>query len=295
VRAWFAPILLILALITGWGQSWKPHSQFTRFAIPMFFVAVAPAAMLIGRLLRARDPRLALVRSFLVVLLVLGAYNVTRIYENEGRARYVVPDETIETMSDWVRREVPEGGRLLFAGRCVHAFGRGNVAYLPILTGREMMADDYYGFPAGTIEYEYPPRPFRTSLDRMQLFFDAYNVTHVVTYHENWKRFFREHPALFREEWSVPSHHLTITFYTVLRTPRPLFEGRGRATARFNRIDVKLDHPADEVVLPYNWIEGLEGVDGVDLYPRQVDPEITLIGCRPRGRQSFSVVYRNWF
>jgi len=295
IRWWFIPILLVLAVITGWGQDWLPKSQLSRFSIPLFFVAVAPAALLISRLLRVTDIRFSMARALLVVLLVLGAYNVSRIYENKGRARYVVMDDQIETMTRWIKEHTPEGGRVMFAGSCLHAFGRGNVAYLPVLTGREMMADDYYGFPPGTIEYNYPPRRFRKSFDLMKVFFDSYNVTQVITYHDNWKDYFKSHPDFFREELSIPSHDLTITVFSVLRTPRPLLKGAGTARGRFNHIEVELDEPSDEVVLTYNWIEGLKASDGVELFRYDTDEEIGLIGVRPGGARRFTIIYRNLF
>lgn len=295
IRWWFVPILLVLALITAWGQTCLPKSQLSRISIPLFFVAVAPAAMLTGRMLRTSDMRLSMVRAMLVTLLAMGAYNVSRIYENKGRARYVVPGEQIETVTGWVRELTPEGGRVLFAGRCLHAFGRGNVAYLPVLTGREMMADDYYGFPPGTIEYNYPPRRFRKSFDLMKVFFDSYNVTHIMTYHDRWRDYFNSHPDYFREEESVASHHLTITMFSVLRDSRPILKGSGKVSAKFNCIDVELDEPCAEVILTYNWIEGMKSPDGVEIFRHDADEEISLVGVRPGGKRRFRITYRNLF
>lgn len=293
IRSWFAPIIIVLALVTGLGEEWKHNSQLARMSIPMFFVAVIPASMLIGKLLRMNDMRLALVRAFLISLLAVGAYNVARLYSNEGNAKYVVMDEHVGELIDWVKNNVPVGGRVLFAGKCVHAYGSGNVAYLPAITGHEMMADDYYGFPVGTIEYEYPPRRYRKSWDLMQLFFDVYNVTDIVTYHDKWKRYFASHPEYFKLEKTYRSYNLTVNCYSLNRIPNMLLKGEGTATARFNCINVKLDKAGDEVVLKYNWMEHLKGTEGVELFPYKADDGITLIGVRTHGVKDFSVVYRN--
>ena len=295
VRNWFVPILLVLALITGWGQIWKHNSQFARMSIPMFFVAIAPASLLASRLLRAVDMRLALPRALLIALLAVGGYNVSRIYGNQSKAPYVTADDGIRLLTDYIREQVPEGARVAFAGRCVHAYGRGNVAYLPMLTGREMMADDYYGFPVGTIEYEYPPHRFRKDWDLLQHFFTCYNITHMVTYHDKWRDYFASHPDYFEEQLRFPSHHLTVTVHALKRDATPLVKGKGRVKARFNHIAVDLDDPQDEIVVPYNWMEHLTSPEGVELFPYEADPEITLIGARPNGKTSFEIVYRNIF
>lgn len=293
IRMWFGPIIIVLALITGLGEEWKHNSQLARISIPLLFVAIAPASMIIGRLLRVTDFRFLLVRTLLVSLLSMGAYNVSKIYENQGYARFTVLDNNVKQLVGWIKKSVPNGGRVLFAGKCVHAYGRGNVAYLPVLTGREMMADDYYGFPVGTIEYEYPPRRFRKSWKLMQLFFDAYNVTDIVTYHDKWKKYFKSHPEYFKHEKSYKSYNLTIDCYSIDRVSSMLWIGDGDAIARFNHIDVKLEEIADEVVLKYNWMNHLKATAGVEIFPYEVDRDITLIGVRPHGVKEFGIIYRN--
>ncbi len=295
IRNWFAPVIIVLALITGWGESWKHNSQLARMSIPMFFVAIVPASMLVGKLLRMNDARLALIRAILASLLILGAYNVSNIYSNDGRAPYVVLDKHVTILSDWIKKNVPVGGRVLFAGKCLHAFGGGNTAYLPILTGREMMADDYYGFPVGTIEYEYPPRRYRKSLKMMKLFFDTYNVTDVVTYHNKWQEFFAKYPDYFKKEMTYKEHNYTVACYSINRSPSMFLKGDGEVTAKFNKIDVSLTNAENEVVIKYNWLDHLKASDGVEIFPYKIDKDITLIGIHPNGKKKFSIIYRNMF
>jgi hypothetical protein len=273
-------------------EQWKPHSQLSRVAIPLLFAAVAPAAIRIGRLLRSSDPRVAPAQAVLLSVLAVGALNSALAYANRGTAPYVTMNEPTRELVRWLRADTPEGSRVMFAGKCVHGYGQGNVAYLPVLTGREMMADDYYGFPVGTIEYEYPPRPFRNSFDRMRLFFDAYNITRVVTYHAKWRDYFRARPEYFAETFSAASRHLTYAGFRLNRESRALYRGDGRVRATFNLLDVTLDPPPpDEAVLCYNWVKGLRSDDGVELFPCEIAEQITLIGVRPRGKREFSIRY----
>ncbi len=292
LRRWFVPVFVVLLLVTGWSREWKPRSQLDRMAIPLAFAAVAPAAVFAGRLLRARDPRLAPVRAGLFVLLALGGYGTSLIYRNRGLARYTTLPPPVEELVGWLREHVPEGGRVCFAGPCLHAYGRGNVAYLPVLVGREMMADDYYGFPLGTIEYNYPPPAFRYPAAALMRFARAYNVTHLLTYKENWKTFLRAHPECFREELSIFSINLEIAVFTVLRDPAVFLEGGGTARADFNRIELTFDDPSREAAIAYNWVEGLRADRGVELFPYRFEEGITLIGARPHGAPSCTVTFR---
>lgn len=294
VRRWYLPILIVLALVTGWSIQIKPQSQLSRMSIALFYAALVPAALLAGRLLRSRDLRLAPVQAFLCVVLALGARDVARIYINHGRAPYSILEHPVPALVDVIRTQVPEGGRLLFAGRCVHAYGRGKVAYLPVLAGREMMASDYYGFPPGMAEYEYPPRPHRESLEGMLRFFELYDVTHVVTYHQRpWIEFFRGHPDQFAETCVVPSGKYQLVMFEVRGAADRLRARPWRVTADFNRLQVAFEgEPPDEVVLPYNWTPGLRAGSPARVAPHAVSGDIELIALRPMGKRAVTIRYR---
>ena len=288
LRRWFLPILIVLALVTGWARELKPHSQLSRMSIPLAFVAVGPAAIFIGRLLRANDLRLAAVRAGLTALLMLSGYNVAKICANRGLARYVVLDDERMALPNWIREHTPENGRVLFAGKCVHGYGGGNVAYLPVLTGREMMAVDYYGFPPEQVLYEYPPREFRKTPEQVWTFFEAYNVSHIVTYHGKWKKYFDDQPDRYTERVELGP----VSIYERRAPVGMIHGGGGRVTAGFDRLDVELDDPSTEVMLAYNWLDGLEVDPPVEIRPREFVNGIALIGVQPNGRQSFAIRFR---
>lgn len=283
VRRWFIPIILYLAIIAGWGGMVKPRMQLMRMAIPMMFVAVAPAAIACSRLLATRRPVLAPVRALIVALLLLGGWNTARIYGNQWHAPYVTPSEELGQMNAWIRAHTPAGARVLFAGKAVHVFGRGHIAPLPIFTGREMMAFDYYHFPNG--DYQYPPRPYRESPERMMQFFEFYNVTHLVTYHERWKEVFRSRPELFEESAQFGDK----TVFAVKRIPALFLKGAGTVAADFNRIRVTLSDSGGEAVIKYNWVDGLRAEPPAELFPFKADADTTLIGIRPNGSSAVTV------
>lgn len=287
LRCWFIPIFVVLAIVTGWAEKVRPQSQLSRMSIPLAFVAVAPASILIGRLLRVTDMRFAVVRAALVSLLVLSGYNISKICANRGPAKYVIMNQETKDLVAWIRNNTPDNSRVLFAGKCVHGYGGGNVAYLAVLTGREMMAVDYYGFPPEQVLYEYPPREFRKPVDRTQEFYDAYAVSHLVTYHDNWKSHMRSLPDLFEERATFGR----ATIFERRNPTRKILRGNGIVSATFNRIDVSLDEPEELIVLAYNWLDGLKSEAPVEIEPFAYADGITLIGVRPKGQNQFSISY----
>ncbi len=289
IRRWFGPTLVVLAFLTGWGPSLLPRLQLGRTAIPLFLATVPPAALLLGRIWRAMDSRLAIARAALLALLVLGAWNVAKIYAGHGLTPYSVFHDTPGGLADAIRAHTPPDTRVLFAGRTVHAYGRGHVAYLPILTGREMMACDYYHFPIDMVEYEYPPRPWRESLEGFRAFCEIYNIGLAVTYHDSWKDYFRSNSDFFEEAFAWND----IAGYRLRRDPSPIYGARGLVRADFNRIEVELETAAEDIVLPYNWCEGLETSGDVEIFPVSRGEGIVLIGVRPREKRKITIRWRS--
>jgi hypothetical protein len=261
-------------------------------AIPLFFAAVIPASLWSARLLQSGGTTAAPLRAALLALLALGGWNVSRLYASQGHAPYAVEPAFVRELAGWVKQHTPPGARFLFAGKCVHYYGRGHIAYLPRYAEREMMACDYYAFPPGTVEYNYPPAFFRKPEDRLFPFMELYNVTHIVTYHDNWKEAFRRHPDQFEEAHAFSDGRAVA--FRVLREPEQFLRGSGSARATFNRIDVRLDSPSQVAVLKYNWVDGLSVKAPVELFPFDTGVGIRLIGVRPNGRSEFSIRFRSW-
>jgi hypothetical protein len=285
VRRWFAPIVVYLGVLAGWGELFRPKLQLMRMAIPMMFVAVAPAAVACARLLATRQAALAPVRALIVALLLLGGWNTATIYGNRWHAPYVTMNPGLLQMSAWLRENVPPAGRVLFPGKTVHAFGRGHVAPLPIFAGREMMAFDYYHFPSG--EYNYPPARYRKTHEGLMRFFELYNVTHLVTYQSEWNEFLGSRPDLYEAGPTFGDK----TVYAVRRAPSMFLKGAGTAAADFNRIRLTLSDPAAEAVVKYAWADGLKADPPAEAFAFAADADVTLVGIRPNGAASVTVRY----
>lgn len=310
VRRWTLPALVLLALVAGWSREWKPLSQLERMAIPMAMVAVFPAGVLCGRLLN-RPPAscpgsaagpwrrgwfLALAQGIVLATFLMGFRVIHLHYVNRGPAPLRVFSPEMRRIVDWIRAEVPEDGRLGIAGRAVHTFGGGNLAYLPILAGREMMSDDYYGFPRGTVEFDYPPAAYRRNMDRYQFFEESHAITHWLASAPDAMETLAAFPHIFEWLWEMEVLGRPIVAYRV-RAPGKgtrFLEGSGRVDARVNRIEVMPEDPAaDRVVIRYNWREGLIcRTPGASIEPVPIDEHLRFIGVRPGGNERVIIGYR---
>lgn len=290
-KALFGIPLLLLAALAGWGDLWKPQFEFVRAGIPLAFLCVLPASLWMGHLLEDRSRWTLPLRAFLLALLAAGGLNAARTYGNRGRVQFnTYPDRTREIV-EWLKTETPEDGRILFAGRTVHAYGGGHVAFLPVLTGREMMACDYYHFSPKLVEYEYPPRAFRETHADLMHFFDLYNVTHIVTYHRHWMTRIGQHPDDFREaaRFGAPGQERLV--YEVRRTSSLFLKGSGHIESAVDRLRIEIDDPTREAIISYNWVEGLQTTAPSEIFPVEMAPEVTLIGIRPQGSPEVVIHY----
>ncbi len=276
---WLAPVIIGLLVLTGWGEIWKPNLQLRRMAILLAFVAVAPAALALDRIFATRSRALAWARSLVPALLILTGLNAFRIYRNQWPAQYVTIGPMVNDLVAWVKAEVPEGGRVAFAGKIVHFVGRGHVAPLPMFTGREMMSCDYYHFPHGMSEYVFPPRSFCNSQEDVFRYFDLFNVTHVMTYHRSWQAFFRERPGCYEECADFQG----LAAFRIKRSASLFEKGNGKVQADFNRLDVVLDSGEEEAVLRYAWADGLVAKPPATVFPVEYGKSVRLIGVRPNG------------
>ena len=303
LRRWILPALLLLAGIAGWSRELKPLSQLDRMAIPLALVAALPAAALCDRLFGADVPpgrgrrwTWAIAQGLVLATLLLGFRSVRMHYANLKPGALRTLPESMRGLTDWIRGHVPEDGRLGFAGRAVHFYGGGNIAYLPVLTHREMMADDYYGFPRGTIEYNYPPNFYRRSLDGFLFFSRAYGITHWIATAAEPFEFMESHPDHFEPVHALPVLGRDVRIYR-LTDPGPgtrFYEGAGRVAARENRLEVfPADPAAERVVLRYNWRAGLVcRTPGAAIEPFAVDGNLRFIAVKPGGNARVEIGYR---
>jgi hypothetical protein len=258
----------------------------------MMFLSIIPAGLWAERILERRETLMAPLRALLIGLIVLVGVNTVVVYGNGGQVeKYLpIPEETLE-LTEWLRENTPEDGRVLFAGPALHKVAGGHAAYLPVMAEREMMAVDFYHVSPSKYEYDYPPGPFRESGEGTYRFMELYNVTHVIAWHRKWMEALENAPDRYERSRSFGEDPEKVV-YRVIRDGSSLFyQGSGRVSAGVNRIDVSLDHDQGEVVLRYNWVEGLRAEPPAEIFARDVGDGIRFIGLRPGGRREIALRY----
>jgi len=303
------PSIAILAALAGWSKQFKPLSQMDRMFIPLAMLLAVPASVLLDGLFRCaagkdgaegkagRRWRIAacLACGAVLAALSLEARLVRAVFLNERAAKLrTCSGGRIGPWVDWLRENVPEDGRVAFAGKAVHAYGGGNTAYLPVLTGREMMGDDYYGFPRGTIAYDYPPRAYRERGEEgWRAFGEAYGVTHWVAVRNADMRRLAAMPDLCAEvaRFRLLGGCDAAVFAVKGAKGGRFLEGSGRVEAEPNRLLVHSD--GGRSVIRYNWRKGLVcKTPGASIGPFDVDGNLTFIAVEPGTNGTVEIGYR---
>ena len=316
LRRWVGPALLLLLGVLVYSK-WNDRSQCYRAIFQGAALAAFPAGVLCGRLLsrpfpasasglRAWAPAAARAATLAALLLGLRVSGVHALNNGAGLPYYEA-DERVMSLVDWIRENVPEEGRLAFAGETSNFVGGGTVAYLPILTGREMMSDDYYTFPPGLTSRNYPPAPYRRSVDAFLSFSRLYGITHWAVVDRSPRKlgFSRGtpgcggRPGAFDERGTFPLRGGKVTIFAV-HDPGPvsrLLVGEGAVESRENRILVRpADPAADTLVLRYNWREGLVcKTPGATIEPYPADENLLFVAVHPNGAPEVEIGYRAGF
>ncbi len=297
LRLLLAPAIFGLLLLSAWGPIVAPRMQLERMALPAALLAVVPAAIHAGRMIADRHPCAGYWRATALALLLLGGMTVVALYGGAGYAPYTSLPPEIRAFAETVRREVPQDGRLLFYGKTVHSFGGGHVAYLPILTGREMMACDYYHFPPKMVEYDYPPKPWRKTAEGIADFMRLHGATHLATTIPHRADFIRQSGLFTEIHFGREKHD---PYHISLFALKGATGGRihsGDATLGADGPDVvfnclRVYRGADhDAVIRYAWSPNLTAGDDAELEPVEVAPGVSFIRVRFTGNDVAEIRY----
>jgi len=293
VRRWFGVQVTAMMAVVLFSIQF-PNLQLWRFINVACLIAVAPAAILLHRILRLADHRLAVVRAAILAMLLATGYQAYDLYARKTPIRYTTFQSPLPELMRFFREDPGPSGRVMFVGRSRSHFGHSWVACLPVIADREMMAVDYYNFPLGFRDVsDYPPLLFRQTPERLRFFIEAYNVRYIVAHDRAWlSRLLAETQLVFPVERAPAIQGKGLALFETYAPASWFFEGEGSVVARCNAIDVALSTETEEGILKYNWQDGLQSEDkAVEIRPREVAPGITLIGLRTSGPKRFRIVY----
>jgi len=285
----FVVMVLLLMIPAGWGEVWKPQYQLVRTGIPLMFLCILPTALWIDRLTsrpRSGQAATALIGAFLIA----GTLSARSYYANQTPVHFSGMPDSVQAFTTFIAEQTQPEDRILFAGPMVHGVGGGHVAYLPVLTDREMLSCDYYAFSPKLVEYEYPPRAWRKRDGGVEAFLDLYNVSHVVTYHKRWITYFNERSDIYTREFTFGKREKSV--YRVHRPSSLFLEGDGRIEAGVNQITVYPKKPGADLVIKYNWVDDLQIEPPAEMMPYPVDEELSFIRIAPNGLQKVQIFHK---
>ena len=289
-----------IALYAGvWA--WKANLQTYRLVIPSSLVLAFPAAHFALAALRAPLPSgrfrplpLAVLSGLVAALFFGACLQGPAIAARAARKGLGARDDVLRA-AERLRALVPEGGRLLFAGKAAHAFGGGHLAPLAWLAGREMFACDYYGFPPGTAPNDCPPKELRLpGKNGDHAYMLLHGITHCIAHDEKKIASFRKRPDLFREmETLAIAGCPDETVFAVLGSEGGvLARGRGKVRAGWGRIDVEPEAGEEELVLRYAWSDRLTVPSPARISPRVQANGETFIALEPNELAAVPIRYR---
>jgi hypothetical protein len=295
LKHWMIIILILYLLLIGFGNQYKPQFQFYRVSIPFAFFLIIPSSIFIGKILNLPQKWIIPVKSLIIATLIVSIINISQLYKGKGKEKYHTIPKDVYEMVNWIEKNTSKDGRILFAGRTVHAYGWAHVAILPYMTEREMMAKDFYHFDLHEIgDYDLRPVVYRGNISLTEKYFDLYNVSHIISFDPKWIKLFRNYPYLYKEEISFKDKFGTgkVIFSRINWKPNWFIEGRGRIYARVNRIQVHLGKETPIVVLKYNWVKDLYTLPKLSISPYILPGGIKFISVETKGITDFEIRFK---
>jgi hypothetical protein len=286
IRILFGVVIAGLCLIGGWGDFLLPRGLLSMAVLSALFVSLVPAALWMEQWLESKAPSMAMVRAATLSILLACGLNVTDIYGNKGPAACVTMGPDMQELVDWVRKSTPEDGRVLFAGPTANKYGSGRVSCLPVYTGRELMAlDDFQG---DGVDGDRPLAPLKDKEKEVLGFMDLHNVGWIVTCHDGWKEFLGGQP----DQYEIVRLFGDKSVFRVKRMMDQFLKGKGGVKARINELVVAVDNPLEDVVLKYNWVDGLFVEAPSEIRPFEAGKDTRLIAVSPHGKKTIRVKFR---
>jgi hypothetical protein len=292
----FAAGSTILFFITYFGsmipllRPWQP----LRFKVAYDLSLMLPAAYILA-LRFAPNAALPSPNVIVAVLAAGGLSLAVNLAQTEFRGAMQLRTRmapALAQISDWIAREAPPQGRVLFeeSGDETGFVYDGSYlsSFVPYRTGRQLIGGPinvsfdrhhFAEFHSGKLF----KRDIRTLTDEeIRNYFRLYNIGAVVAFHPWSIQRLRSVPGLVVLDRQVGPVHLM----KVDQRLSWFIQGNGEVKASLNRIDLA-GLEGSEVILKYHWIKGLVGIPAVKVVPVQigddpipfiklVDPPVTL-------------------
>jgi hypothetical protein len=272
--------LLTLSLLTYFGslvpflKGWQP----LRFKVPFDLFLVLTSSYVVGIWIQSR---LSKVISLLIpALLICGTITfLTNLVQFESNSKMKLRTRTlpeIRAIVEWIRKESPIGGRVLFeesGGETGFAYdGTYLSSFIPHWTGRQLIGgpinlyNDRHHFAEFHSGILFKRDILSLTNKELRSYFLTYNIGTVVAFHPHSIDRLLSVPGLVSLEHRIGEIHL-------MKVNQPLnwfLKGEGDVQASLNRIRA-LNIRGDEVILKYHWTMGLVSNPQLSLLPVKID------------------------
>lgn len=249
--------------------AWQP----LRFKVALdLFLAVGAAYAIVQWRSGEIASRYHLIPTMLALGMLGFAINVVQT-ESTGKLQLrTTMRPEITAIIDWVARETPRDGRVLFEESGDETGfvydGMYLSAFLPHLTGRQLIGGpiNLYNDRHHFAEF-HSGKLFKREIntiadDQLREYLRLYNIGAVVAFH----------PASIKKLLSIPglvSVEKQIGPVYLMKVGRPLnwfVEGEGKVQAGANRLALS-DLQGSEILLKYHWVEGLAATPQANILP----------------------------
>lgn len=302
-KRWFAIPLAGLAAVSLLGPFYRANLQLERLLFPALGLLAAAAATWLAVLEDPPAPEAGRRRAAwaaawaaIAACLVAGSVSAARYWRGKTLQSFEGMPPSVHELVEEARTRVGEGTRLLVAGKAVHSYGHGHIAYLPLPIGREMLACDYYGFPPGYVEMDYPPKRARTQPGGLHGFMVRHGASHVLTCRRNYIDFFATEPEHFREVARIASEwDFDYVLYEIAGAAGVVLSPgvEAKVESGFNRISVSFPGEVpEEALLAYNWSDRFRAEpETAEILPERLPTGETFLKVRPHGARKVRISY----
>jgi hypothetical protein len=272
-------IVLVLFSYFGSLVSFMSNWQPLRFKVAYDFIFVLAAAHFIATYESSRRSGGQLFPILSRIALICGvlafSINLLQTESKKGmRLRTQAPPE-IDAVLEWIRKEAPLNGRLLFeeSGDETGFFYKGVYlsSFIPHWTGRQLI-----GGPINLYNDRHHFAEFHSAMlfkrdittftdEELRAYFRYYNIGAVIAFHPRSVQRLLAVPGLVSTDRRISDLYL-------MKVDQPLswfVKGEGELAGGFNRIRGS-NIQGDEIILNYHWTEGLVSDPPANIVPERV-------------------------
>jgi len=266
-------LLAYLGSLIPFMKSWQP----LRFKVPLdlFLALGASYITAYGLVWRSLMSRAFIIPTVAACGVLAFLFN---LFATETRGTMLLRTEIrpeLNAIVEWIKRETPAEGRLLFEESGDETGfvydGMYLSSFIPYWTHRELI-----GGPINLYNDRHHFAEFHSGKllkkeiqtltdDAIRNYFRLYNIGAVVAFHPDSIQRLQSVPGLVTLDRRVGPVHL-------MRVNQPLswfLQGEGKVKASLNRLEAS-EVKGNEVILKYHWAEGLIGTPVVKIVPVKI-------------------------